>query len=69
MANCPIAIRVILSYNFHKGGDGMTDAELYREMYLTMARAAERAIRLLVEAQQACEALYMECAENQTSHD
>lgn len=47
----------------------MTDAELYREMYLTMARAAERAIRLLVEAQQACETLYMECAESQTSHD
>jgi len=47
----------------------MTDAELYREMYLTMARAAERAIRLLAEAQQACEALYMECADHQTSHD
>ena len=41
----------------------MTDAELYREMYLTMARAAERAIRLLVEAQQACETLYMESTE------
>lgn len=46
----------------------MIDAELYREMYLTMAHAAERAIRLLVEAQQACEALYMECADHQTSH-
>ena len=47
----------------------MTDAELYREMYLTMARAAEQAIRLPVEAQQACEALYIECAESQPSHD
>ena len=41
----------------------MTDAELYREMYLTMARAAEQALRLLVEAQQACETLYMESTE------
>ena len=47
----------------------MTEAEAYHEMYLTMARAAEQAIRLLVEAQQACEALYMECADHQTSHD
>lgn len=28
-----------------------------------MARAAEQAIRLLVEAQQACETLYMESTE------
>ena len=36
----------------------MTEAKTYHEMYLTMARAAEQAIRL-VEAQQACETLYM----------
>ena len=47
----------------------MTEAEAYHETYLTMARAAEQAIRLLVEAQQACEALYIECAESQPSHD
>lgn len=41
----------------------MTEAETYHETYLTMARAAEQAIRLLVEAQQACETLYMESTE------
>ena len=41
----------------------MTDAETYHEMYLTMARAAEQAFRLLVEAQQTCETLYVESAE------
>ena len=35
----------------------MTDAELYREMYLTMARAAYRAIRWLVQALKAVPAL------------
>ena len=40
----------------------MTEVEAYHEMYLTMARA-EQAIRLLVEAQQACETLYMESTE------
>ena len=41
----------------------MTEAEAYHEMYLTMARAAEQAIRLLVEAQQACETIYVESAD------
>ena len=41
----------------------MTEAEAYHEMYLTMARAAEQAIRLLVEAQQTCETLYVESME------
>lgn len=41
----------------------MTEAKTYHEMYLTMARAAEQAIRLLVEAQQTCETLYMESTE------
>lgn len=63
MANCPIAFRTKLSYDFPRGGDVMTEAEAYHEMYLTMARAAEQAIRLLVEAQQACETLYMESTE------
>lgn len=31
----------------------------YKEMYLTMARAAEQANRVLIEAQQKCEELYM----------
>jgi len=41
----------------------MTEAETCHEMYLTMARAAEQAIRLLAEAQQTCETLYMESTE------
>ena len=43
----------------------MTESEAYHEMYLTMARAAEQAIRLLIEAQQTCETLYVESAEKQ----
>ena len=32
----------------------------YQEMYCIMARASEKAIRLLIEAQQRCEALAIE---------
>lgn len=35
----------------------------YQEMYLTMTRESERAIRLLAAAQQACEKLYLSAAE------
>ena len=46
----------------------MTEVEAYHEMYLTMARAAEQAIRLLVEeAQQACETLYVESTDPQAA--
>ena len=38
----------------------MTD---YKELYLTMFRASEKAIELLVEAQRKCEELYI------NSHD
>lgn len=31
----------------------------YKEMYLVMARAAEKAVRILIEAQQRCEDLYI----------
>ena len=31
----------------------------YKEMYLKMVRALEKAIRILVEAQQECEELYI----------
>lgn len=31
----------------------------YREMYLTLFRAAEQAIQTLIEAQRACEELYL----------
>ena len=33
--------------------------QTYKEMYLVMARAAEKAMRILIEAQQRCEDLYI----------
>ena len=57
MPNCPISIRSKLSYN---GEEVMVMAEqTYKEMYLVMARAAEKAMRILIEAQQRCEDLYI----------
>ena len=38
----------------------MEENTVYREMYLTMMRAAEQAIRLLIDAQRKCEELYLE---------
>ena len=35
----------------------------YKEMYLKMVRASEKAIRILVEAQQECEELYISVPE------
>ena len=32
----------------------------YKEMYLIMARASEQAIRILIDAQQKCEDLYVD---------
>ena len=37
----------------------------YKEMYLTMMRAAEEAIRLLIEAQQKSEELYLSAADHE----
>ncbi len=31
----------------------------YKEMYLTLMRETEKAVRILIEAQQKCEALYL----------
>ena len=57
MPNRPIAIRSKLSYN---GEEVMVMAEQpYKEMCLVMARAAEKAMRILIEAQQRCEDLYI----------
>ena len=33
--------------------------QTYKEMYLVMARAAEKATRILIEAQQKCAELYI----------
>ncbi len=35
----------------------------YKEMYLSMVRASEKAVRILIEAQQKCEELYLEAEE------
>ena len=35
----------------------------YKEMYLTMVRATEKAMRILIEAQQKCEDMYIEADE------
>ena len=35
----------------------------YKEMYLKMVRASEKAIRILVEAQQECEEFYISAPE------
>ena len=32
----------------------------YKEMYLKMARATEKAIRILIEVQQECEEMYLQ---------
>ena len=57
MPNCPIAIRSKLSYN---GVEVMAMAEqAYKEMYIVMARATEKAVRILIEAEQRCEELYI----------
>lgn len=42
----------------------MTDNEMYKEMYLTMMRAAEKAITILIDAQQKCEEMYIEMGES-----
>ena len=38
----------------------------YKELYLTMVRASEKAIRILIEAQQACEERVMDDDETPT---
>jgi len=40
----------------------------YQEMYLTMFCAAEKAVRILQEAQLKCEELYMEESETKVIH-
>ena len=37
----------------------------YKEMYLIMVRAAEAAMNLLIEAQRACEELYLAAGEDE----
>ena len=39
----------------------------YKEMYLTMARETEKAIRILIAVQKKCEELYIDAGENAPS--
>lgn len=39
----------------------------YKEMYLTMFRASEKAINILIEAQRQCEELYISAKEPELS--
>ena len=39
----------------------------YKEMYLTLFRATERAINILIAAQQKCEEMYLDGTEEQGS--
>lgn len=38
----------------------MSEYHDYKEMYLTMVRETEKAIQILIKAQQKCEELYLE---------
>ena len=60
MPNWPIAIRVKLTYNKYEEGDNMPD---YKEMYLKMVRASEKAINTLIAVQQECEVMCIEPVE------
>ena len=39
----------------------------YMEMYLTMSRAVEEAIRILIQAQQECEEYYLDMPESEST--
>lgn len=41
----------------------MSKSPDYKAMYLVMCRAAEQALRILIEAQQQCEELYLSARE------
>ena len=48
-------------------GNGRADMPDYKQMYLTLFNATEEAINRLIQAQQACEELYISAAETETS--
>lgn len=60
MPNWPITIRVKLTYNHRKEGDDMAD---YKEMYLKMVRASEKAINTLIDVQIEFEEMCIESVE------
>ena len=47
------------------GGAEMDSKVDYKEMYLKMVRASEKAMDILIKAQQECEEMYIEQSENE----
>lgn len=47
----------------------MDENETYKEMYLHLMRETEKAIRILIAAQQECEERYLNAAPEETRHE
>ena len=43
----------------------MPSKQEYKEMYLTMAREVEKAVRILIDAQQKCEEMYLQAEDGE----
>ena len=43
----------------------MPNEQEYKEMYLTMAREVEKAVRILIDAQQRCEEIYLQAEDEE----
>ena len=43
----------------------MPNDQEYKEMYLTMAREVEKAVRVLIDAQQKCEEMYLQAEDGE----
>ena len=43
----------------------MPNEQEYKEMYLTMAREVEKAVRILIDAQQRCEEMYLQAEDEE----
>ena len=48
-----------------KEGGYMPSKQEYKEMYLTMAREVEKAVRILIDAQQKCEEMYLQAEDGE----
>lgn len=53
-------MQVFKLYNVNVRYKEMRDMPDWKEMYLTLMRGTEQAVRVLTEAQQKCEELYIE---------
>ena len=43
----------------------MPNEQEYKEMYLTMSREVEKAVRILIDAQQRCEEMYLQAEDEE----